>query len=384
MVRKAYFTLVFFAATLAYAFADQISLRNGDRITGNIISSDAQTQTLNILTPFAGKISIQWGAIQGVSSTQPLYVKTKSGQVLVGALSSNGDTIGIETADAGTVTVAMDAVTSIRSKDEEAKAETEETLIVKKKLDETQKELDKKANEVNHMHPSLKDNWTGTIDTGFNLVRGNASTTAFGLSSNAVRRTDRDLVYMTATSLWTNSRGPGVTASFLRGSILYDVNIKEKPFAFVQLDLEHDEMADVVFRAVSAIGLGYHTIQSGNARTFDLMTGVGIDQFFLNRRDVRYGDAAGPGHVVVGDKLSFEIAANTNLTQDLRFYAYFNSSGYRIAFDTAIHTNLNKWLNWHFTVGDRFWSNPPVGFQRNDLVVLTGLGLTFGGQGEKK
>ncbi len=55
-------------------FADQVVLKNGDRLTGTITKSD--DKTLLIKTEFAGDVTVQWPAVQEVSSTQPLHVAT--------------------------------------------------------------------------------------------------------------------------------------------------------------------------------------------------------------------------------------------------------------------------------------------------------------------
>lgn len=44
------------------AFADQIILKNGDRLTGMIIKSDGES--LSIQSEFAGKVTVQWAAIE--------------------------------------------------------------------------------------------------------------------------------------------------------------------------------------------------------------------------------------------------------------------------------------------------------------------------------
>ncbi len=43
------------------AAADQVTLKNGDRLSGDIVSGDGKT--LLIKTEFAGDITIQWDAI---------------------------------------------------------------------------------------------------------------------------------------------------------------------------------------------------------------------------------------------------------------------------------------------------------------------------------
>ena len=65
-------------------FADQITLKNGDRLTGDIIRSDEKA--LVIKSEFAGEVTVQWAAVDTISSAQTLHVALKDGQT------RNGDT----------------------------------------------------------------------------------------------------------------------------------------------------------------------------------------------------------------------------------------------------------------------------------------------------
>ena len=51
----------------AMLFADQIVLKNGDRLTGVIETSD--DKTLLIKTEFAGEVTVQWSAVQDINSS---------------------------------------------------------------------------------------------------------------------------------------------------------------------------------------------------------------------------------------------------------------------------------------------------------------------------
>jgi outer membrane receptor for monomeric catechols len=54
-----------------------------------------------------------------------------------------------------------------------------------------------------------------------------------------------------------------------------------------------------------------------------------------------------------------------------------DTGSYRFNFDIGSSTVLKKWLRWHVTASDRFLSNPVQGRQRNDLLISTGLRLSF-------
>jgi hypothetical protein len=60
------------ALILAVAWADQITLRNGDRITGAIVKKDATT--LTIKSESMGTITLPWDQVESVRSDAPLNV----------------------------------------------------------------------------------------------------------------------------------------------------------------------------------------------------------------------------------------------------------------------------------------------------------------------
>ena len=51
---------------------------------------------------------------------------------------------------------------------------------------------------------------------------------------------------------------------------------------------------------------------------------------------------------------------------------------YRYQFDTSAATKLKNWLSWQITFSDRFLSDPLPGLKQNDLLLSTGVRLTFG------
>jgi hypothetical protein len=57
-------------------FADQVVLKNGDRLTGTITKSDEKT--LLIKTEFAGDVTVQWPAVQGITSTNAPSLRLSS------------------------------------------------------------------------------------------------------------------------------------------------------------------------------------------------------------------------------------------------------------------------------------------------------------------
>jgi hypothetical protein len=168
--------------------ADQILLKNGDRLTGKIVKSDAKT--LLIRTDFAGDVIIQWSAIDGINSTQPLHVSLDGGQMIVGPVMTADGKIQITTQTAGVVTTSKDSIQVIRSDSEQMAYDAE---------------MDRLRN------PHLTDFWSGFLNTGLSFTRGNSDTLNFALSGNAVRKSPRDTITAYGTSIFSNNRAGGTT-----------------------------------------------------------------------------------------------------------------------------------------------------------------------------
>src|SRR5580658_10506856 len=78
----ALFVLVFASAVMA----DQVTLKNGDRLTGDIVSGDGKTLLLK--TESDGDVTIKWDAIATIESTQNLTIMLKDGKRVAGKVTT--------------------------------------------------------------------------------------------------------------------------------------------------------------------------------------------------------------------------------------------------------------------------------------------------------
>ncbi len=97
--------------------ADQVKLKNGDRLTGAIVKSDGKSLTLK--TELAGTVTIVWDAVDQVTTAQPIYLGLNDGQTVVGMVAGGAGQYDVVTKDAGKVTVAKTAIKTIRNEDEQ-------------------------------------------------------------------------------------------------------------------------------------------------------------------------------------------------------------------------------------------------------------------------
>ena len=333
-------------------FADQITLKNGDRLTGTIITSDAKTLVLR--TEYADAVTIKWDFVQQIESSQSLYVGTKGGQVIVGPVTTSDSKLAVATKESGSVAVAKADVTSLRNPEEQKKAEAA--------LERLQ-------------HPSLADLWAGSLDTGLGLVRGNSQSSNFTFGLNAVRATTRDKIILYTTSAFASSTVKGVTATnaqSIAGGVRYDLNVSDKSFAFGTVDLFNDRFQALDLRTVLGAGGGRHAIR--NERTsLDLLLGATFNREFFTTFN------RSSAEVLLGETFTHKFLASSAFNEALFFYPNLTSTGdFRSTFSLGLVTRLTKLLSWQTSFNDYYLSNPAPGKKTNDLLLSTGLRLTFG------
>ena len=336
------------------ALADQVSLKNGDRLTGAIIKYDGENLILK--SEFAGEVKIQWGAVERITSDHPVYVTSKDGRVIVGTITTAEGVVEVQTSDTGKVALTKETVTLIRSKEEQASYEAE---------------LARQRQAV----------WSGSADAGLSATRGNTDTLVISVGSQVARTTQRDKLSFYAASLFARNGTSGVsitTAEAIRGGARYDRNLSDRLFGFALTDLERDKFQQLDLRLVFGGGLGYHARKTERTR-LDLFAGGSY-----NREKFTTGLTRNSAEALVGEELSYKLSDSTTLAQRAVLYPNLSEFGeYRFAFDLTGVTKLTRQLGLQATISDRFQSNPLPGIKKNDLILTTGIRLTFGDASKK-
>jgi len=81
----------------------------------------------------------------------------------------------------------------------------------------------------------------------------------------------------------------------------------------------------------------------------------------------------------VGQTLSHKLNSRVSLKEQLFIFPNLSRDGeYRINFDSSVVAAVTKRIGWQITVSDRYLSNPPGPFKKNDLLLTTGLRIKLG------
>jgi putative salt-induced outer membrane protein YdiY len=354
-VRPLYLSIVLLAMLAPGAVADQVVLKNGDRLTGQVIRFDGKNLILK--SEFAGEVTIQWSGIQQITSDQPLHVESKSGQTAVGTITTSDGKVKIATKAGSTAAMPQEDIVLIRSDAEQSAYEQS-------------------------LNPGFRENWDAGATVSFALTRGNSQSKNLALAFNADRKTLHDKLTLYTNSVYATNDAPGAvpstTANAQQGGLRYDHDITPRLFAFVGADFQADSLQTLDLRSVLGGGLGFHAIKR-DTTTLDLLAGMNYTHEKYAAFTRNFAAAT------LGDEFMHKLYGSTVLTQSLYFYPDFNNAGeYRTTFNFGTLTKISKWLGWQNAFGDIYVSNPPLGKKKNDILFTTGLNISFihGGTGK--
>ena len=345
--RKLRLTATIACLSLSAAVADQVVLKNGDRVTGTIVKKDAKE--LTIKTDHFGVVTTAWEQIASITADKPVNVVLNDGRTLRGTLTTAGGKVEVIT-DSARASVAPADITDLRDADQQRAYER-------------------------LLRPGWLDLWTGGASLGFAGTIGNARTSTLTTSLNAVRVTnaDKTSIYFKTINATALVNGQSAdTARAVRAGVAYDHNLSSRLFVNMFNDWEYDRFQDLDLRFVVGGGLGFHAVKTDRSR-LDLLAG-----FDYNHSSFSTPLTRNSGEVFWGDDYNFKLSSVTSFVQTFRMFNNLSDPGsYRVHGDIGLSTKLWKRLSWDVSLSDRYLSTPAPGRKTNDLLYTTGLGISF-------
>ena len=332
---------------LSAARADEVVMKNGDRVTGAIVKQDGKTITVK--TDSFGMVTAAWDKVASVKSDQAVNVVLKDGKTLLGTVAPNEEKVEITTKDTK-VDVSPGEVAAIRNAGEQ------------------------KAYE-RLLKPGLLQLWSGGGSLGWAGTEGNAQTLTFTTAFNAARVTNTDKISLYFNSIKASALINGrnaSTAQAVRGGIGYNHNVSPRLFVNIFNDYEYDKFQNLDLRFVMGGGFGLHAVKNKRS-VLDLLGGADYNHSSFSTPLTRNAAEA-----FWGDEYTLKLTGASSLTQSFRMFNNLSDTGaYRVNLDVGIATRIKKWLSWNLALSDRYLSNPVPGRKSNDWLYTTGLGITF-------
>jgi putative salt-induced outer membrane protein len=345
-------SLLLALATASLLCADQVTLKNGDRLTGKILRSDAKTLTLK--TDYAGEITIDRAAIVSLSTDEAVSVQLKD-KTVTGTVAPAPDlSVDVKTTAGATLRAPLADVLAFRTPAEQKAWEREQERL---------------------HHARLNDFWSGFVSLNLAGASGNAKTQSFATSAAASRQAGKNkmsLYFNQVYSTQSTVAPAGPTANRISGGYRLDRDVRPRLFVFGTTDFDYDKFLLLDLRSVLGGGLGYHAWKSSRGY-WDLGAG-GV----WNREKFREGTIRKSGEILINEESAHTLLARLKLYQKASFFPNLSETGaYRFNFDGGASLPLYKWLEWNIGLSDRFLSNPIGGRKKNDILYTTGIRFSF-------
>jgi hypothetical protein len=316
--------------------ADQVTLKNGDRLTGSVVKKDDKTLTFD--SPVVGKVTMPWDQVASLTTDAPVTVELASGQRTQATVQS----------------VPMGDISTIRNSAEENAYERLQ-------------------------HPSWLQLWNGNALLGFAGTTGNSTTRTFTTTAGAVRTTQNDkttLYFNSVRASATANQVSDTTAQAVRGGASYNHNIFDHMFVNTTADFEYDLFQSLDLRYVLGGGLGY-SIWRADRKSLSVVGGVAYDHAkFAPTAEPAFTRATADGYW--GDDFAYKVTPASSLVQSFRMYHNLSDSNdFRANFDITSTTKIAKWFTWNLGFSFKYLNDPAPGRKTNDILYTTGLGIVF-------
>lgn len=317
--------------------ADEVLFKSGDRLTGTVKSVEGGKMTFE--SKVAGTLTLKMDDIKTFSTEKPIDIVLKSGD---------------ETAK----------ITAAQSKDGQ---------IVNASNDKDAIALDQIA-KVNP--PPVK--WTGAVNAGATIIRGNTHSETATLGFNAARRSDIDRIsaegaYLFARQRDTKAHVNDTTADNLYVKGQYDFFVSKKGYLYGNLKFEKDRIADLERRFTPGLGYGYQWIESAD---INFKTEAGVSWIYEKYTDPEEVRTYLAGRLAYG--FDWMITDDVKLYHNLEYIPSFERAdtclvntdlGLQVALTSRLALDLKAQLLYN--------SQPAPGIDKLDTRYITALSWKF-------
>jgi len=317
-----------------FAFADQILLKNGDRITGTVI--DANNGVLSVKTDYAEKIQIKMDAVQRIETDQPVDVRLAGGELLHGSLQGEVDALQVlEGQGRGAATVDWSQVASL------------------------------------NVDPPPPWSWEGKLFLGVLEQSGNTDRTSANLGASATRRSPMDRYSLSFLFNYAEDGGE-LTTRDIFGSIKYDYFVTKKLYGYLGVEMLKDKFKDLNLRTVVGPGVGYQVWDDdGKALAFE----GGVSYFSEDRIDAE-DDHWMTGRL--GIDFRCKLSDQITLSDLLTLYPSIEQGGeFTGRNEAALTTSISG--SWSLRLANiwEYDSDPPEEVENNDSKTSLSLQYAF-------
>ncbi len=322
------------AAILAIACpvqADQVTMSNGDRLTGTVLHKNSERLVLR--TAYAGELRLRCSDVSAVETDEP-------------------------------VTVLLDDDRSV---------ETRLGVLGEIESAAPSPELAR----IRYINPTPEESGIGYVTQGraglaLSQTRGNSSNDLFHGDGEWVLRAKTHRITIGGEANYGRDGGDPSASNWRAGS-RFDRFYKRKEFVYGQLALENDRYKDIRLRGIAGGGYGYQLFEDDTGN-LSLRGGLGYV-------DVNHIDAEDEDYIALSWGVDFhrrlDLIPATFFHVQEGTWGLNGHRGVMLQTRTGLRLPLDDQLNISAQVNADWESKPALGRKKLDTTLLFGVGYTF-------
>jgi putative salt-induced outer membrane protein YdiY len=338
----------------AAAEADVVVLKNGDRITGTFLNVRGTNLTLQADT--LGSLTIPVSQVAAVFLAEIVTVIVR-GQPTVGGRLELGPSGNWQLTDDNEITRTI------------GPASVEVILPV-----------DRYQSIVDHEARAWQD-WTGTINLGYSVQRGNQQTNTFSSSIDARRERPpapifephgRTNVHLTMLLSNATEADASIGSNTFSTSVRQDILFSPGNFVFGIVQYDHVGTEGLSLRQTYGGGSGYDLMLSRRG-TLSLIAGL-----TLVSEEFSTGGNEQTAQLLLGEKLRWQLTPRIRVDHSVNAYPNLTNRGqYHFDTRTALDVKLTNRFSLNTSLIDLYLTNPAPGSRANNFALTTGITTTF-------
>jgi putative salt-induced outer membrane protein YdiY len=353
---KHWFVLMaIFLVAAAEARPDVVHFKNGDQLTGEL--ERVQGNKVVLKTEMIGEVRIPMDKVASYTSAGPAVVLVKEQKEVRGTV---------------TLLPGGDWQVHTSSGPQVVQAKSVQIIYPAKTYDE----------KGYGNRPKVWQDWGGKGALGFSQVRGDQTSRTFSLNFNATRRlpmlpelTEHSRTNFFLSTLFAKSQdaqGNQLSTNNVSSGIRQDFKITDKNFWFLLAQLDHASTQSLDLRQTYGAGLGRDLLRRSNMELQALGGVTYVREHFQGQVFNRNAEA------LAGEKFSWKMTNWLSLDHALSFYPNLTDGGnYRFDTMTGLNTKITRHWSFSTSYGDHYLSNPLPGHRKNEVIITTGVGVSF-------
>lgn len=323
--------LVLMLLVPAAVLADEITMQNGDRLSGTVI--EAVDGKLTLRTPYNTSLELNMDQIAAIETEAAVTVRMQGREVLQGPLATrDGRILLLSSEERGETVFSWERVRSLNVPDVA---------------------------------------WTGNVFAGGMLQSGNTDRLSATFGADAVRRGLDDRFSLSFLYNYAEEDG-NLTTRDAFGAIKYDHFFTPAFYGLLSVELLKDRFKDLNLRAVVGPGLGYQVWDDGRK---SLALEAGIAYFSEDRVDA---DDDQWITARLGAVFDYQLTSWLQFTDNFIIYPSLEDAGdYTLRNTAALVTLLSS--SWSLRLGN-VWernSEPATGVKKDDFRSSLALQHSF-------